>query len=57
MSEFESEIIVTDYEDFVVQLYWEIRKAAERNSGLELKLSPYDCYKWAKEEISYIECN
>lgn len=51
------EIIVTDYEDFVCQLYEAIKEAAERGDGLQLELSPYDCLKWSNELISYIECS
>ena len=51
------EIIVTDFEDFVCQLYKAIGEAAERGDGLELKLSPYDCLKWSNEHISNIECS
>ena len=51
------DIIVTDYEDFVCQLYEAIEEAAERGDGLELKLSPYDCLKWSNEHIRNIECS
>lgn len=51
------EIIVTDFEDFVCQLYEAIKEAAERGDGLQLELSPYDCLKWSNERISNIECS
>ena len=51
------EIIVTDFEDFVCQLYKAIKEAAERGDGLQLELSPYDCLKWSNEHISNIECS
>ena len=51
------EIIVTEFEDFVYQLYKAIEEAAERGVGLQLELSPYDCLKWSNEHISYIECS
>ena len=51
----EKEIIVTNFEDFVCQLYTAIKEAAERGDGLQLQLSPYDCLKWSNENIENIE--
>ena len=53
----EREIMVTNFEDFVCQLYKEIEKAAERGDGLQLELSPLDCLKWSTEHIDNIECS
>ena len=53
----EKEIITTDFEDFVCQLYGAIEEAAERGDGLQFKLSPLDCLKWSNEHISNIECS
>ena len=53
----EKEIIVTNFEDFVCQLYAAIKEAAERGDGLQLKLSPIDCLKWSNENIGNIECS
>lgn len=55
--EMNKEIIVTNYEDFVCQLYKAIKEAAESGTGLQLQLSPYDCVKWSNEQVSYIECS
>lgn len=51
------EIIVTDFEDFVCQLYKAIEEAAKSGTGLQLELSPYDCLKWSIEHVSNIECS
>ena len=52
----DKEIISNNFEDFVVQLYKEIKEAAKRGEGLQFKLSPADCLKWSYEDIDYIEC-
>lgn len=52
----DKEIIVTNFEDFVCQLYNAIEEAAEHGHGLQLELSPYDCLRWSNEHIENIEC-
>lgn len=51
------EILVTDSEDFVCQLYGAIKEAAKRGDGLQLQLSPYDCLKWSNEHVTNISIN
>lgn len=55
MNNDKKELLVTDFCNFVCELYKYMEEASANNTGITIDICAKDVKKWAEEHISYIE--